>query len=168
MIRPRNLAIVATGVLLAATAIGLSAATAHEPRAHPQKIWVGSGGLYVRASLGSYCWSRREEGTGFWNGFCADAAYPIDVRGRLPVQPRDRVTLHVPDHARRVNVSLLRVEGSAINHGDWRARARRVGDGPHRWRFRLPADLQNANRLDVFVRYERGDADFWAGIDPTG
>src|SRR5919106_404895 len=87
MIRARNLPIVATGALLAATAIGLSAATAHEPRGHPQKMWVGSGGLYVRASVGSYCWSRREGAA-----ICADAAYPIDVRGRLPVQPRDRVT----------------------------------------------------------------------------
>lgn len=163
MIRRRNLAIAATGALLAATAIGLAAATAHEPRAHPRKIWVGSGGLYVRASLGSYCWSRRE-GT----AFCADAAYPIDVRGRLPVQPRDRVTLLVRDHARRVHVSLLRVEDNAIHQVDWRARARRVGDGPHRWRFRLPADLRNANRLDVFVAYKGGDADFWAGIDPAG
>ena len=163
MIRARNLPIVATGALLGATAIGLSAATAHEPRGHPQKMWVGSGGLYVRASVGSYCWSRREGAA-----ICADAAYPIDVRGRLPVQPRDRVTLRAPDHARRVRVSLLRVEGGAIDHVDWQARARRVGDGPHRWRFRLPADLQSANRLDVFVRYKRGDADFWAGIDATG
>jgi hypothetical protein len=163
MIGRRNLAIVAVGALLAVTAIGLAAATAHEPRAHPRQIWVGSGGLYVRASLGSYCWSRREGA-----GICADAAYPIDVRGRLPVQARDRVTLLAPDHARRVQVSLLRVEGSSIDQIDWRARARRVGDGPHRWRVRLPADLRNANRLDVFVRYKAGDADFWAGIDPTG
>ena len=162
IIRPRNFAIVATGALLA-VAIGLAAATAHDPRAHPRKIRVGSGGLFVRASLGSHCWSGREG-----VGFCADAAYPIAVRGRLPVQPGDRVTLFAPDHAQRVHVSLLRVKGSAIERVDWRARAHRVGDGPHRWRFRLPADLRNSNRLDVFVRYKRGDADFWAGIDPTG
>lgn len=163
MIRPRNLAIVAAAALVVATAIWLAAAAAQEPRAHPRKIWVGSGGLYVRASLGSHCWSGRQGA-----GFCADAAYPIGVRGRLTVRPGDRVTLLAPDHARRVHVSLLRVEGSTIDRVDWRVRAHRVGDGPHRWRFRLPAKLRNANRLDVFVRYKRGDADFWAGIDPTG
>jgi hypothetical protein len=161
MISRRILAIVAVGALLPATAVGLGAATAHERRDHPRQIWVGSGGLYVRASLGSYCWPLGQGGR-----FCADSVYPIDVRGRLPVQPLDWVTLLVRDHVRRVQVSLLRVEGGVIGPADWRASARLVGDGPHRWRFRLPADLRNANRLDVSVRLKGGDADFWAGIDP--
>jgi hypothetical protein len=53
--RPRYFAIVAVGALLAAAAVGLAVATAHEPRAHPRKIWVGFGGLFIRASLGSHC-----------------------------------------------------------------------------------------------------------------
>jgi hypothetical protein len=157
--RSRIVASAATAALLAATAIGAAAATAHAPLDHPRQIRLQSAGVSVRGSLGSFCWSTREGA-----GSCADAADPLHVSGRLPIRPLGRVTLIVFDHARWVQASLLRVEGSAIRRLGRPLRARRAGHDPHKWRVRLPVRLRDVNRLDVFVRSRWGDAEYWAGL----
>ena len=145
--------------LLAVVALAVTGAGAHPPVGHPRVVWAGSGGLFVKSKLGSYCWTQGASGQ------CADGAYPLKTRGRLPVDQRDRVTLLVPDPARKVRVSLVHVEGEQINYLDWNRQARAAGQGHHRWWFRLPADLGNANVLEIFARYQQGDGDFWAGLD---
>jgi hypothetical protein len=113
----------------------------------------------VRATTGSFCWNSAD------GGICADSAYPLRVRGRLPVEPRERVRLRIRDHARRVHVSLVRVKSPrSFDEVGWGTRAKRIGK--HLWRFRLPGDLQRANVLDVFAEYRQGDASFWAGLAP--
>jgi hypothetical protein len=46
-------------------------------------------------------------------------------------------------------------------------RAKPASPSRRRWLTHLPADLGSANVLDVFVdyRHNRGDADFWVGLD---
>lgn len=153
----RKLVLVAA--LVGIWAFTLGTAGGHPPGEKPKRIWAGSGGLYVRATLGTYCWERER------SGICADAAYPLKVRGRLPVRPRGRVALRFADHARHVRVSLTRVRDREAKSLDWRTRARRPTENPHRWRFRLPRKLRGANRLDISARYPNGDGHFSAGIE---
>src|SRR5687767_4172103 len=91
--------------LVACTGFGaLGSAQGHPPREGPRAVWAGNDGLWVRATTGSFCWNSAD------GGICADSAYPLRVRGRLPVEPRERVRLRIRDHARRVHVSLVRVK----------------------------------------------------------
>jgi hypothetical protein len=155
----------AAGVaVVAIAAVVLGPAGAHPPGEQPKRIWVESGGLYVRPALGAYCWMHDRVGV------CADRVYPREVRGKLPVRPRGAVGLIVPDHARSVSAWLTRVRGGEPERLRWKTTARRPTANPHRWRLRLPARLRGADRLDVFVRYSGGDASFSAGIDarPVG
>lgn len=151
------IAIGAVAALVAVAALG--SAGAHPPGEQPQRIWVGSAGLWTKAALGSYCWTRDRAGV------CSDQVAPRRVRGELPVRPRGRVGLIVADHAERVDVSLHRVAGRGVKSIRWKRRAHRPSANPHRWRVRLPAKLRGANRIDVYARYPGGDAHFVAGID---
>jgi hypothetical protein len=152
-------AIGVVGVLLGVAALGLGSAGAHPPGDYPKRIWVGSAGLWTKAALGSYCWTRGQAAV------CSDQVDPRKVRGELPVRPRGRVGLIVADHAERVDVSLHRVAGRGIKSIRWKRRAHRPSADPHRWRVRLPVKLRGANRIDVYARYPGGDAHFVAGID---
>ena len=96
---------------------------------------------------------------------CSDSAYPLRVHGGR--RPGDVVTLRTGDRAiRRVSLGLLRVRSRKIERTGWSGRGERVEGRPRRFRFEPPAELERANRLDIFVRYRDriGDADLWARI----
>jgi hypothetical protein len=129
----------------------------------PRTLLVDNHALMVKATLGSYCVA--DAGV----GLCADVAYPLRVRGRLPVAPGERLKLRT--HDRKIasaRVSLLRVSGGEIESAVWSERARPAPGHRSRWLVRLPDDLAGANRLEIFVRYQDriGDADYWAGLAP--
>jgi hypothetical protein len=136
--------------------LGLAAIDASAGQQRPPRMVVAANGDKVEGAQGSYC----------FGGGCADYAYPLAVHGKLEVSGGDRVTLRA--HTRKVGkatVSLLRVHGDQIDDLGDPLRARPVAGHPRRLRVRLPNDLQGANRLDIFVRYEpAGDSDFWAAI----
>jgi hypothetical protein len=150
-----------------AGAIGVTAVLAHDSSHRPRQMFLSAHGLMVRTTTGSYCVQHGNTGE------CGDSVYALRVRGLLPVDPGDRLTLFTHDRKiRRLHVSLLRADGNHWGDDyrslDWGARAHRVNDRPSRWRFRLPAELGGANRLDISIRYGHGiggSADFWAGLE---
>lgn len=150
-----------TGILLAvATATLVAAPAAGVGSERPRPLFASARGETIRATLGSYCVN--EDGA----GMCADAAYPLEVHGRLLVSPPKLVVLRTHDtKIKRVTVRLLHVEGDDIEPLE-RVEAHRAVSAPARWRARMPRRLGNANRLDIFVRYAEGigDADFWVKI----
>ena len=150
------------GALLAAVALAATAA-AHISR-DERRLTVSSHGLFEKATLGSFCEAHGD------HGVCADAAYPLETRGRLPVHPRGHVGLRTSAPATRVSVSFVRVrEDGRFRHVGPSKRARKHDDTGRRWRLRLPRDLPpRANVLDAFIRYPDGDGDFWAGIKVHG
>jgi hypothetical protein len=160
--RPRKRALGAATALLAAVAF-VTAASAHISR-EERRLTVSSHGLFEKATLGTFCEAHGN------HGVCADAGYPLETRGRLPVHPRGHVGLRTSAPAERVSVSFVRVR----DDGHFRfvgptKRARMHDDTGRRWRLRLPRDLpRRANILDAFIRYPDGDGDFWAGIRVHG
>ena len=151
----------------AAAAGPVSGAGARGASDRPRPLTVQSDGLFVRAAQGSYCITRRS-GDG-WVRQCADYAYPLRVRGLLPVGAGERMTLNFHDHAiRRVRLALLHVDGAAVERVPAELRAHQDRRHPVRWTARLPAAAADANRLDIKVRYERGlgDSEWWVGLDP--
>ena len=147
------------------SAIVLGAASAHEQDERPRPVLVSSHGLAVRAGQGSFCVYQPGHAA------CGDYFYPLRVKGRLPVAPGRLVVLQMHDgKIARLGVALLRVEGDEIDYTGWSHLAEPVPGNPWKWRFRLPANLHDANRLDIFAAYERsvgGDSNWWAGLDPS-
>ncbi len=129
----------------------------------PRPVRVAAGGDSVVASQGSYCVTSRHSGT------CADYAYPLRVKGRLPVAPGDAVLLRTGDRAiHRARITLIHARRHDFRPVARAVTARRVAGHRARLRFRLPDDLGNANRIDIAATYahHRGDSDWWAGIRP--
>ena len=121
---------------------------------------VGRGGETVRATLGSYCIA--DDGP----MVCADAAYPLEVRGRLDVSPPKLVVLRTHDtQIKRLTARLLRVKGDEIEDLG-RIDVERAYSHVARWRADIPRRLRGANRIDLFIRYANGigDANFWVKI----
>lgn len=159
--------------VIAAVTVGLVADAASAPHESmkPKRPFVTANALTARATVGSYCVAGTAEPGEPVGGVCADAAYPLDTRGRLPVEPRDRVRLRFPDNPRieddvkAVRVALVRRQGERYRFLDWGTRARSVRGTQSRFRFRLPQRLRRANVLDISVRYVGGgDANSWAGL----
>lgn len=118
----------------------------------PPRTWVTVRGLTDRATLTSIC-GVAEDGA----DFCA--ATNERFSGRLPVQPRNLVRVRTRPGAGRVTAYLVRLRKNdeIARTLDWRRRAREVdGSDGRRWRFRLPADLENANAIHMFFRYPGG------------
>jgi hypothetical protein len=116
-------------------------------------------GLTAQATLGSFCVDRP--------GFCADAAYPLPVRGRLPVRPGGRVVLETSVEASELSVRLLRVPARRTTPVGRQLTVRRLA--PKRWAVTLPERLRDATVLDVFLLWDNprdgsGDASFWGGV----
>jgi hypothetical protein len=139
----------------------------------PRPALVSAHGLTVRSTVGSFCVNGRSR-RGASVGMCADSAYPLPTRGRLPVSGGDRVALrfrHNPRIQDRIgSVVVTPVHASRHSAPDdpllHPVSAMQNGAHPSHWHVRLPAGLGNANTLDISVRYSHhhGDADFWAGI----
>lgn len=161
----RRRAIVGALAVAAAGAFATQAPASHQDP--PYRLKVSSHGLTANATLGSFCQSvSNHDGTG--SSFCADAAYPLETRGRVPVHPGARVRFKTNYRARSVSVAPVHFsrDGERFGYGDSR-RARPRGDAGRAWSVRLSGRLEPRTRaLDVFIRYPgRGDADFWAGLN---
>jgi hypothetical protein len=149
------LAIAAAGALASVAVAG----DGGERRPRPLDVWAA--GEVVRATQGSYCWAGRRR------AMCADAFYPLRVRGRLDVQPGQRLRIRTHDRlVRRLEADLVEADGDDYRFGPPLEGVRRVPDNPRAWFARIPADASGWNRISVFVRYRdgRGDSNWWAGI----
>jgi hypothetical protein len=130
------------------------------PRLAPPALLAGWEDQFVKASRGSYCWSSSTR------NICVDYAYPLEIKQRLAVVGHSPVAFRVGARADEVSLALLHVENG--KEEDLRFfRAKPASPSRRRWLTHLPADLGNANVLDVFVyyRHNRGDADFWVGLE---
>ena len=130
-------------------AILVLAAGASAAERHPQHDLVASShGKEVQASLGSHC--TRTNGA----MACADKAYPLQTTERLPVHGGGRIRLEFGAEPVEIHAELRDRRSRSVHELTER------GAGLER-RVRLPRVLpQGSDRLGVFVRYERGDADF--------
>jgi hypothetical protein len=158
-------ATLSAALALAALALGaLPVSTAGAQK--PPPVYVGSKGDYVRATLGSYCYTDELSGNQQVSA-CADAFYPLPVNGQLQVVPRQRLRVDAGRRVIRLGASLVRVEGNEVTYlGS--VRKRRTGQGRF-WRLRLPADLGSANILSLDLDFGNvGDSNVWAGLAVAG
>jgi hypothetical protein len=136
---------------LTATAVLTVALTAAAPAGdrNPQhRLFGSSHHKTLRATLGTHCTAQ--------NGSmrCADFAYPLDTKGRLPVHGGGRIVLRFGEEPEEVDASLRDRRSRSVHE------LRTRGTGLRRT-IRLPRRLpRGSDRLGVFVGYERGDADF--------
>jgi hypothetical protein len=130
------------------------------PRLAPPALLAGWEDQFVKASRGSYCWSSSTR------GLCVDYVYPLEIKQRLAVVGHSPLAFRVGARAHKVSLALLNVENGKEEELRF-FRAKPASPSRRRWLTHLPADLGNANVLDVFVdyRHNRGDADFWVGLD---
>ena len=139
------LRVLATAVTLTATfAIAAPAADRH-----PQHdLTASSHQRTVQATRGTHC-------TPTAGGMmCADYAYPLETKGRLPVHGGGRITLEFGVKPEEIDPSLRDRRSRSVHELTAR------GSGLTRT-IRLPRTLpKGTDRLGVFVAYERGDADF--------
>ena len=135
--------------MFAALALTVLAATAQTGDPHPQHDLVASShGREVQASLGSHC---TPTGDGM---LCADHAYPLPAEKRLPVHGGGRIVLRFKTEPRELDPQLRDRRSRSV----YELRARGTG---LRRTIRLPGRLpKGTDRLGVFARYARGDADF--------
>ena len=130
----------------------------------PPPVHVAADGKQVRAAQGTFCYSSK------MHGLCADYAYPLQVKARLPVAVGARVAIDAGTRVRRLTATLIRVtcERPFCDGIDEVAAVKtwRTGEGRH-WRAKLPLDLQGANVLSVDIRFRgaRGDSNVWAGLE---
>lgn len=160
--RPHRLAAAVAALLALASAAAWAAPGVSEGK-RPRPLTVAAGGASVVATQGSYCVVSHR------SGMCADFAYPLRVKRRVPVAPHGLVVLRTHDRAiHRASVTFLRATRHDFNAVGASLTARRAPGHPAKLRFRLPDDLGNANRLDIAATYthRRGDSDWWAGIKP--
>ena len=131
------------------------------PSPAPPALFAGWGDEFVKASRGSYCW-----GTGT-QGLCADYVYPLEIKRRLAVVGHSPVAFRVGARAHKVYLTLLQVEDGKPEKELRYFRAKPASPSRRRWITHLPGDLGSANVLDVFVdyRHNRGDANFWVGLE---
>ena len=123
-------------------------ATPAAERHRQHDVVATSHGRSVQATLGTNCTPTAD------GMVCADHAYPLRTRERLPVHGRGRIVLQFRAEPTEIDAQLR----------DRRSRSvfelRATGRGLRR-EIRLPRQLpQGSDRLGFFVTYERGDADF--------
>ncbi len=167
----RRLAVIAIAGVAATMAVSPMIARAEsptEPRTgsadEPFSLSVASHGKSVNASLGSFCSHEA--------GYCADAAYPLGTRGRLPVHPGSRITLrpdssHPDVRASRVSVAIVRYAGDRREYTSAPQAARPTDSSRRAWVSEIPRRLHGARVLSVSVWYANGsDANFEAAFAP--
>ena len=141
MLSPLAIASVASALALAAAALAAER--------HPQHDLVASShARSVQATLGSHC---TPTGDGM---LCADRAYPLPAERRLPVHAGGRIVLEFGSRPQELDPQLRDRRSRSV----YELKARGTGK---RRTIRLPRLLpKGSDRLGVFARYERGDADF--------
>jgi|SRR5215218_3721473 len=150
----RRVALTAGLAGLSALALGLvvgNSARAGDPDPKPVTRMTVRG-LTDRATLTSICGTASNGGD-----FCGitDGRFV----GKLPVEPRDVVRVRTRPGAGRVRAYLVRLRANdqIADWIDWNRRATEVkGSNGHRWRFRLPHRLEDANAIHLFVHYPGG------------
>ena len=137
-------ALAAVPVLVAALAAAVSAG-----ERHPQHdLTASSHHRTLQATRGAHCTPTAD------GMVCADYAYPLETKGRLPVHGGGRVRLEFAVEPEEIYPELRDRRSRSILELTAR------GNGLER-RIRLPRELpRGTDRLGVFVMYERGDADF--------
>lgn len=149
-------------VLAAAAAIAAFALSrAPEPVVKP--AYVTSHGLRARAVVGTFCAPDSSGRT-----LCSDKRYPLHPRAYLPITAGSKLRVNLRRHAKRLDASLLRVEGNEMKSVGGKVRAKRSGGNGRFWRLRLPDDLGGANVLSIGADLKpSGDANWWAGVRPV-
>jgi hypothetical protein len=135
----------------------------------PRRPMVGAQGLFVRASLGSFCVQQQTGNTA--TGLCGDAAPPTKPpQPRLLVDQGDRITMlfrhrhGLDDRPGRVRLSLARIRQGKMHTLSWRGQAHRVRGHPWRWRVSAPDQVLRANYLTIDERFPAGDAEYSVGL----
>lgn len=135
----------------AVVAIAAAGAAVAQPSAEPHRqhdLVASSHGREVQATLGSHC-TPTPDGM-----LCADHSYPLPAEKRLPVHAGGRIVLEFRTEPRELDPQLRDRRSRSV----YELRARGTG---RRRTIRLPRRLpQGTDRLGVFARYARGDADF--------
>jgi hypothetical protein len=152
---------VVAGAAAVSLALGMAGTSAAGSRERPRSLAVVASGESVRASQGSWCYF------GPHSGMCADYAYPLRIRRSLRVEPGQRLRFQTHDATiESLSATLLRVRGRRIRERGELDAIQRAAKNPRAWRATIPGGARNANRIDVFARYEdgRGDSSWWAGI----
>jgi hypothetical protein len=148
----------------------------------PPPVYVGTGGVYVKATQGNYCPDKRTPRRRERRSTASSTApvapsmiscayspgYPLPIKGKLGVAPGSKLLVDAGRRARSLSARLVRVEdhGNNVIETDYLrfVKVRRDGNGRH-WRLRLPDDLQAANVLSLDLSFRRGgDSNAWAGL----
>jgi hypothetical protein len=147
-------------VLVGGSRPTLSAAAVTDPNLSALLL---ADGRRVHATAGSYLKTTLLPGGGGMS-VASDSAYPLPLRGRLPVHPRDTVTVLTATKALSVYVRIeRRLSGPVVVA----IHARPKADALH-WTFRLPARLGHGpTRVILDVRYADGETNFEAGVRVT-
>ena len=134
----------------AAGALALLAAAVPAAERLPQHDVVASShGRTVRATLGTNCTPTGDGGLR-----CADYAYPLHTKKRLPVHAGGRIVLQFQERPTEIDPQLRDRRSRSV----YELKSRGTG---RKRTLRLPRTLpRGTDRLGFFVRYERGDADF--------
>ena len=149
---------IATAALaaLAASLVPILRADAETPPPAPPTLV--SLGKVAQATLGSTCW--KTEG----GGQCADAAYPLPVRCKLPVKPGAKLVVRLHRPADSVTATVDKRDGMPGRRlPAWKNRSGNVA-GSSLWRFRQTKRLLGAAAIDVFAYFPGGDLDSWTGV----
>jgi hypothetical protein len=156
------LLLLAVGASALGTATGIGAVDGAAAAASPQSIEATARGVTVNASQGSYC---GPSGTGpDAPVLCADFAYPLPVRCKLPVKPGGTVTITTARDAVSVSASLVRPNPVA---GQKPLKRLRGGAG-RTWRFKLPKRVREYAAVSVSAAFSDGDSNAWAGLASKG
>ncbi len=148
------------GALLAGWAVspagGRSGAETAGSVERPGRLVLTSGGLMIRAALGSRCLYDRPPGDEPRNILCTDVLVsPLPTRAALPVKGGRRLLIRTGAPATAVSVSYdkpnrTRTDSVAVFGS---RKARRVDETGLRWRTKLPKRVGAARVVRVFVRF---------------
>ncbi len=140
------------------------------PSMFPRPVLVKAHGLTARSTVGSFCTTSVPD-HGSQVRQCADFAYPLPVRGRLPARAGDVIHLrfrHNPaivDRIENVRMRVLQVDADSFSLAGHAHHEAHVPGHPNRWIARLPHGIQGPYVLEALAGYPGPDgADFWAGL----
>jgi hypothetical protein len=166
----RRAGAIAIGAALVAIPASVALGQGSGAQMAPRPAEVSANGDTVRARIGSFCVVSNPNPDGTQTVLCADAVPPDHPPApRLDVGPRDQVTIRFHDNAdiedeiAGVQVGLLKFSDGTSESLSWTGHAKPAARADS-FRVRLPADLRGAGAIDIFARYESGDASFTAGI----
>jgi hypothetical protein len=151
----RRRGLIAALVALAILGVAVAAALATS-MAPPPSATVKTRGLTARTTLGKACDAGH---------VCTrELRSPRRTKGAFPAPASSRVGIGLDRAAKAVRARLVRGQFEFVGP---ELIAARTDDEGHRWKVRLPADLEGATRLYIEADYGGGEAYFWAGLKPV-